>query len=410
VRPPDNETELNFSPDVVFARRQRYWANGYRPLEVWNPDQQVNDKGEPLNSPGKQPRGRWRERAAKDPPEAVRIRPDRRALNTGVLCGLVVAPDIDVPRQELADRIVYLFEERCGLTPLVRIGKLPKILLCYKAERPFSKIQTPELYLPDGTMVKVEVLAQGQQFVADGVHPQTRQPYCWTNGSPETVPIGELPVVTEDQVRAAVAEAERILRGAGAKPKEKRKGEHGPGKANGDFFEQVKRAALANIAAWVCDLLPGAKFQPGTGAWRVSAGGGDPPADRRAAGRAGSRRAVFHGDAVRVRARRASGQRGAGQRSHPRIACVLEQLMRRDQNSQLRASRKCQKFHIRHSQRPTHLRIGISDIYAALAEAKRGGIDNSASIRSEARLSELPSSKDHIFESDRRNGSKVFSR
>jgi hypothetical protein len=111
-------------------------------------------------------------------------------------------------------------------------------------------------------------LAQGQQFVADGVHPQTRQPYCWTSGSPVTVPIGELPVVTEDQVCAAVAEAERILREAGAKPKEKGKGEHGPDKANGNFFEQVKRAALANIAAWVCDLFPRDEFQPGTGARR----------------------------------------------------------------------------------------------------------------------------------------------
>jgi hypothetical protein len=72
-------------------------------------------------------------------------------------------------------------------------------------------------------------------------------------------------------VRAAVMEAERILREAGAKPKEKPKGEHGsPRGGSDDFFEQVKRAALANIAAWVLDLFPGAKFQPGTGAWRVS--------------------------------------------------------------------------------------------------------------------------------------------
>ena len=38
---------MTASPDEVFARRQRYWANGFRPLEVWNPDQHVNDKGEP---------------------------------------------------------------------------------------------------------------------------------------------------------------------------------------------------------------------------------------------------------------------------------------------------------------------------------------------------------------------------
>ena len=168
---------------------------------MWGPDEKVDDRGQPLKNPGKQPRGAgWQQWAGRDSPEAAVTAPHHRALNTGVLCGPVVAPDIDVPVQELADRIVYLFEERCGLTPLARIGKAPKILLCYRVECPFSKIQTPELSLSDGTMVRVEVLAKGQQFVADGVHPQTGQPYRWTNGSPATVPIGDLPVVTEDQV------------------------------------------------------------------------------------------------------------------------------------------------------------------------------------------------------------------
>jgi hypothetical protein len=269
---PVTDPVFSFSPDHVFARRKLYWANGYRPLEVWGPNERVDDRGQPLKNPGKQPRGvNWQQRASRNPPEAAVTAPNPRALSTGVLCGLVVAPDIDVPQQELADRIVDLFEKRCGLTSLVRVGKAPKILLCYKVGHPFSKIQTRELYLPDGMMVKVEVLAQGQQFVADGIHPQTGQPYCWTNGSPETVPVSELPFVTEDQVSAAVVEAERILREAGAKPKQTRKGEHGPPRgASDDFFEQVKRAALANIAAWVLDLFPRAKFQPGTGAWRVS--------------------------------------------------------------------------------------------------------------------------------------------
>jgi hypothetical protein len=52
-------------PATVLALRRRFWANGYRPLEVWGPDQLVDDKGEPLNKPGKQPRGRWIERQSK---------------------------------------------------------------------------------------------------------------------------------------------------------------------------------------------------------------------------------------------------------------------------------------------------------------------------------------------------------
>jgi hypothetical protein len=185
----DGPADIN----AIFARRRRYWANGYRPLEVWSPDQRINDKGEPLKGPGKQPRGKWRDLAARNPPAAAECLPDLRALNTGVLCGEVVGFDLDILNQEVADQSVYLVEDRLGPTPLVRIGQPPKVLLAYRSERPFAKLQTPELLLPDGTKCKVEVLARGQQFVADGIHPDTGKPYTWTNGSPEDVPIAELP-------------------------------------------------------------------------------------------------------------------------------------------------------------------------------------------------------------------------
>jgi hypothetical protein len=261
---------MTASSDEVFARRQRYWANGYRPLEVWRPHQRFNDKGDPLKSPGKQPRGKWREQANRNPPAATENFPDARALNTGVLCGEVVAFDVDVPIQELADQIVHLIEHNLGPTPLVRVGMAPKILLVYRPESRFSKVQTPELVLPNIIKVKVELLAEGQQFVADGTHPDTGQPYTWTGGSPEDVPIAELPVIAEAQARAVINEAERLLRTVGAREKKKSSQEHKPNGSGGGFFGQVNMAALAKIEAWVRILFPQARFQPGTGAWRVS--------------------------------------------------------------------------------------------------------------------------------------------
>jgi hypothetical protein len=256
--------------ETVFARRRRYWANGYRPLEVWNPDQRVNDKGDPLKSPGKQPRGKWREQANRNPPAATETFPDARALNTGVLCGEVVAFDVDVSIQELADQIVHLIEDNLGPTPLVRVGMAPRILLVYRPESRFSKVQTPELVLPNIIKVRVELLAEGQQFVADGTHPNTGQPYTWTGGSPEDVPIAELPVIAEAQARDVINEAERLLRTVGAREKEKPRREYKPSSSGGSFFGQVNTAALANIEAWAPTLFHQARFQPGTGAWRVS--------------------------------------------------------------------------------------------------------------------------------------------
>jgi putative DNA primase/helicase len=121
--------------DVVFARRRRYWTNGYRPVALWNLDQLVNDKGEPLKSPGKQPRGRWRAHAAEDPPAAARMRPDSRALTTGLACGEILGLDVDILHQELADQTVHLIERIAGPTPLVRVGHAPKILLVYRLSR-----------------------------------------------------------------------------------------------------------------------------------------------------------------------------------------------------------------------------------------------------------------------------------
>jgi Bifunctional DNA primase/polymerase, N-terminal len=254
--------------EAVFTLRRRYWANGYRPLEVWGPDQLINDKGEPLKNPGKQPRGLWRASAAEDPPEAARIRPDARALSTGLLCGEIIGMDVDIPARALADGVVHLIETKLGTTPLARIGNAPKILLVYRPERPFCKLQTSELFLPDGTKLKVEILAEGQQFVAAGVHPETGQPYTWTDGSPETVMIDKLPVVTEEQARAVIVEAERLLRTAGAKEKEKPKQK--PNGSGGGFFGQINTAALANIEIWARALFPRARLHAGTGAWRVS--------------------------------------------------------------------------------------------------------------------------------------------
>ena len=103
----------------------------------------------------------------------------------------------------------------------MRIGQAPKALLAYRTEAPFTKIKTPRLIMPDGQPALIECLAAGQQFVAFGIHPGTRQPYHWPHASPLDVPLSELPAVTEAQARAFVAEAERLLRAAGGRPEQK---------------------------------------------------------------------------------------------------------------------------------------------------------------------------------------------
>ena len=87
-----------------------------------------------------------------------------------------------------------------------------------------TKIMTPELFLDDGTKLQVEVLGQGQQFVAHGIHPDTKQPYRWEGASPLTVPMSNLPSVTRDQLLDLVAGAEKLLRATGALTKQEQAG------------------------------------------------------------------------------------------------------------------------------------------------------------------------------------------
>jgi len=65
-------------------------------------------------------------------------------------------------------------------TVLKRVGLPPKRLIPFRCVTPFKKISAT-FKAPDGVTHKVEVLADGQQFVAEGIHETTQQPYRWAD-------------------------------------------------------------------------------------------------------------------------------------------------------------------------------------------------------------------------------------
>ena len=54
--------------------------------------------------------------------------------NTGIRCDNLIAFDIDVLDEQLADTIEGYIEARCGETEFCRIGRWPKRLLVYRAK------------------------------------------------------------------------------------------------------------------------------------------------------------------------------------------------------------------------------------------------------------------------------------
>ena len=120
----------------------------------------------------------------------------------------VIGVDIDILDETLANDVKMIIFKRLGVTPLVRVGLAPKMMLLYRVGRPMNKI----------SLQPIEVLATGQQFVAYGVHPDTGRDYHWPVESPTETRVDSLPLVTEEQVRAACEEAYAIVP-SGLKPK-----------------------------------------------------------------------------------------------------------------------------------------------------------------------------------------------
>jgi hypothetical protein len=133
--------------------------------------------------------------------------------NTGLLAKFTPSLDIDIRHTEAALAIEAKVREQFGSRGkiLVRIGEAPKRLIPFRTDVPFEKITRP-LFAPWETTPKrreqrLEILADGQQFVAAGIHPDVHGPYTWTPPlwTPEqTVSHDELPPITQAEAIAFI--------------------------------------------------------------------------------------------------------------------------------------------------------------------------------------------------------------
>lgn len=119
----------------------------------------------------------------------------------GIACGLVGGLDLDILEPELAAELEALARGELGDTPAIRIGRAPKRLLLYRQAKPFAKMPRHPL----------EWLGRGSQFVAYGIHPDTREPYRWPFEELHEIRLDRLPVVTEEQARAFLDKAMQLI-------------------------------------------------------------------------------------------------------------------------------------------------------------------------------------------------------
>ena len=135
----------------------------------------------------------------------------------GILLGEAVGFDIDVDDPAAVAAIENTARQilKIGNAADVprRIGNPPRVLLPFRATQPFRKIASASFTMRStGTTGKVEVLAEGQQFVAFAVHPITQRPYTWNGaGNLLNIPLAALPAITQAQAREMVRAAEIVL-------------------------------------------------------------------------------------------------------------------------------------------------------------------------------------------------------
>ena len=110
----------------------------------------------------------------------------------------LIAVDIDTTNTEAAQKIYELAAKTLG-PAAVRFGQKPKCLMLYEAPKDITYKQV-QFSTATEDKALIEVLAEGRQFVARGVHPKTGKGYVWPRGIPRREALTR---VTAEQVSEA---------------------------------------------------------------------------------------------------------------------------------------------------------------------------------------------------------------
>lgn len=143
--------------------------------------------------------------------------------------------DADTMHADYARIIRDLVEEHFGRLS-IRVGQYPKAgyLLVVEGEFRYTRVEF-------GENERVEILSDGRQFVAHGMHPKTREAYHWPR---PIVPANELPTASPEEVRAFMSALQAALPAAKPIIREGAASDVNQASLKGDL-EHVRRAVEA---------------------------------------------------------------------------------------------------------------------------------------------------------------------
>lgn len=172
----------------------------------------------------------------------------------GVLTKNTPAVDIDVYDPAITQKLVDFCALQMG-ADVQRVGQAPKTLLVYRCETPFSKRTSTAYEDEEGRTHRIEVLGDGQQFVAYGTHKDTGCDYAFTAGDLATTDPDELPLLDHEDVDALFAYFDTLAREAGwaQKHEEKKAAPRGDVLSNAKPPLDISVAKIRDVLDLVAD-------------------------------------------------------------------------------------------------------------------------------------------------------------
>lgn len=144
----------------------------------------------------------------------------------GILTKHTPAIDIDVYDEDVVDKIEDWIRFNIGDAP-VRIGQAPKRLMVFQTDEPFRKMRSTVYEDEWGDKHLIEVLGDGQQFVAYHIHPDTNRPYEWPNDdNPVNTKANDLTSLSSEQIDDLIAYFDELALAEGWVPVKKARQRH----------------------------------------------------------------------------------------------------------------------------------------------------------------------------------------
>jgi hypothetical protein len=124
--------------------------------------------------------------------------------------GKLIGIDLDIEDADLVAQAKQLAFDILGPTDFIRIGKPPRLMLCYRTNDVIPKIITSKYLDVKGVEHRVEVYGRGSQIGAYGKHSDAHQ-YTWPEKSLVDYPIGVLPSIESGDAALFKTRAEALF-------------------------------------------------------------------------------------------------------------------------------------------------------------------------------------------------------